>query len=169
MTLHKLLIDDFYDDSFLLIAIHSRLEDYRLAYFLNQHFKLQLHRRDEDLDFNYLTSAYSIFDYDDQTRGVHWNLVSNVCKKEEEHLQSSGSLFDTSTKMLKTYYLLPEFKKVDYLIKISNEDEYLNDKEILKVLQSIPQIITCYYIDVDQVKSKDNLIFDVCKSEKKLR
>ena len=36
MAVHKLLVDDFEDESYALLAIHCDVEDYRLAYFLNQ-------------------------------------------------------------------------------------------------------------------------------------
>ena len=85
--------------------------------------------------------------------------MANVCKKEEDSLQSSGSLFSTIEKVVKTYYLLPELKNVDFLIKISNDDRYLDEKMMLEKIQSIPQVIATYTIDVDQLKSKDNLIF----------
>ena len=62
-------------------------------------------------------------------------------------------------KVLKTYHLLPEYKNVDYLIKISNDTQYFNEKVILGKIQSIPQIITSYSIDTDKLKSKENLIF----------
>ena len=51
MALHRLQVDDFYDESFKLLAIHCRLEDYRLAYLLNKNLNLNLKRKDEDLDF----------------------------------------------------------------------------------------------------------------------
>ena len=38
MAIYKLL-DDFYEHSYTLIAIHGSLDDYRLAYFLNLVFK----------------------------------------------------------------------------------------------------------------------------------
>ena len=54
MALHKLLVDDFYDDDYKLIAVHCRLEDYRLAYLLNKSLNLRLMRKEDDLDFQYL-------------------------------------------------------------------------------------------------------------------
>lgn len=159
MALHKLLVDDFYDASYSLLAIHCRLEDYRLAYLLNKHLKLNLRREPQDLDYKYFAAAYSIFEWNDEEHFTTWHMVSNVCKKEEDSLQSSGLLFSTNEKVLNTYYLLPELKKVDYLIKISNDDRYFDEKEVLEKIQTIPQIITTYTIDVDQLKSKENLIF----------
>lgn len=159
MALHKLLVDDFYDASYSLLAVHCRLEDYRLAYLLNKHLNLNLTRKRQDLDYKYFAATYPIYEWVDENYFTTWHMVSNVCKKEEDSLQSSGSLFSTNEKMLKKYHLLPEFKNVDYLIKISNDDHYFNEKVTLDKIQSIPQIITTYTIDVDQLKSKDNLIF----------
>ena len=66
MALHKLLVDDFDDDSYKLIAIHTRLEDYRLAYLLNKYLGLKFKRKDHDIDFKYLESSYSIFEWDNE-------------------------------------------------------------------------------------------------------
>ena len=62
-------------------------------------------------------------------------------------------------KITRTYHLIPEYKKVNYFLKIDNETVY-NEKLILNKIQEIPQVITAYSIDADQLKSKDNLIFN---------
>lgn len=160
MALHKLLVDDFYDASFSLIAIHCRLEDYRLAYLLNKYLKLNLKRRERDLDYNYFDASFAIFEWQNEKIDRVWNVVSNVCKKEDAALQSSGSLFDNQTTAVRTVNLIPELKTVDYLIKISNEDGHFNEKYVISIIQTIPQIITTYSIDIDQLKSKEHLIFD---------
>ena len=158
MALHKLLVDDFYDDTYKLIAIHCGLEDYRLAYLLNQSLGLNLRRKSDDLDFEYLKSSYSIFEWNNTSEYVTWNLVSNVCKKEEDSLYSTG-LFQSEEKVMKTFNLVPEYKTVDYFIKISDEIQNINDKLILNRLQHIPQIVTSYSVNPSQIKSKDHLIF----------
>lgn len=158
MALHKLLVDDFYDASYSLLAVHCRLEDYRLAYLLNKYLNLNLTRQPQDLDYKYFAATYPIYEWVDEKLFTTWHMVANVCKKEEDSLQSSGSLF-SSEKVLKTYHFLPELKNVDFLIKITNEDRYLDEKDILEKIQAIPQVITTYTIHIDQLKSKDNLIF----------
>ncbi len=160
MAFHKLLVDDFYDTSFALIAIHCRLEDYRLAYLLNKHLKLNLKRSDHDLDYNYFDASFAIFEWQNDNIDRVWNLVANVCKKEEAALQSSGSLFDNQTILRRTVNLIPELKTVDFLVKISNEDRHFNEKQVINKIQAIPQIITTYSVDIDQLKSKEHLIFD---------
>jgi len=160
MALHKLVVDDFYDASFSLLAIHCRLEDYRLAYLLNKHLELKLERKPQDLDYNYFAASFSIYEWENTKFDTIWNLVSNVCKKEEAALQSSGSLFQNQSTVTRTFNLLPELKTVDYLIKVSNEHRNFNEKHILNKIQTIPQVITTYSVNVDQIKSKDHLIFD---------
>ena len=160
MALHKLHVDDFYDASFSLLAIHCRLEDYRLAYLLNKHLGLNLKRKSKDLDYNYFAASFSIYEWENKKFDSVWNLVSNICKKEEAALQSSGSLFENSSTVTRTFNLLPELKTVDYLIKVSNEHRNFNEKLIISHIQSIPQVITTYSIDINKIKSKDHLIFD---------
>jgi len=159
MALHKLLVDDFYDDTYKLIAIHCRLEDYRLAYLLNKNLEIKLKRKAEDIDFKYLKASYSFFEWNNEAQYVTWNLISNVCKKEEDSLYSTGTLFETNQKVIKTFHLISEYKKVDYFIKISDEIQNVNEKLILSKLQAIPQIITSYTVDPLKLKSKDHLIF----------
>ena len=85
---------------------------------------------------------------------------SNVCKKEEDSLTSTGSLFKAPNKIIRTHNLIPEYKKVDYLLKIYNDGNYINEKTIVHKIQEIPQIAAVYTIDVAQLKSRDNLIFN---------
>jgi hypothetical protein len=159
MALHRLQLDDFYEDAYKLIAVHCRLPDYRLAYLLNQKLNLNLRRKDEDLDFEYLKSSYSIFEWNNTAEYVTWNLVSNVCKKEEDSLYSSGTLFQTQQKVLKTFNLITDYKNVDYFIKISNEVSAINEHNVIAGIQYIPQVITCYSVSPESLKSKDHLIF----------
>lgn len=159
MALHKLQVDDFYDASFTLLAIHCRLEDYRLAYLLNRQLEMSLKRMEQDLDYKYFAATYSIYEWENVEQYTTWNLISNVCKKEEDALQSTGSLFNMQRTMLKTHYLIPELKKVDFFIKIDNDNQYFDEKTILNKIQDIPQVITAYSVDAEQMKSKDHLIF----------
>jgi len=130
MALYKLLVDDFFDTSFSLLAIHCGLEDYRMAYLLNKQLGLNLSRMSRDLDYKYFAASYSVYEWYNEENQISWNLISNVCKKEEDSLQSSGSLFNLQNKVLKTYHLLPEYKNVDYLIKITNDNQNFNERII---------------------------------------
>ena len=161
MALHKLLADDFEDSLFSLLAIHCTIEDYRVAYLLNKYLNISLKRKPFDLDFENESATYSLFEWEDKERLFVWNLVSNMCKKEdEETVQNTGSLFHMKHKIQRFHNLIPEYKKASFLLKIDTDGMYINERAIINRIQDIPQIVTVYSIDVSQLKSKDNLIFN---------
>jgi len=158
--MHKLLVDDFCDTAFSLIAIHCRLEDYRMAYALNKHLNLKLKRCPVDLDIDNFSSSYAVYEWQEHQAYTSWHLISNSCRKEEDALQSSGSLFQGQQRILKTYHLIPELKQVDFLLKIQSEALEVNERKIVLGLQQIPQVITAYSIEEESIKSKDCLIIN---------
>ncbi|PWK20398.1 IPExxxVDY family protein [Xanthomarina spongicola] len=161
MAIKKLSLEDFFDEAdFTLIGIHTSIEDYRLAYLLNTKLNLNLKRRKKDLDFSN-TSKFPIFEWEDNKQLNTWNLVSNICKIETNNPVIGNSLFNDTGKVTETFYLLPEFKKVNYILKI-NDDQLSSKKNqrIVSQIQDIAHIVTAYIIDVNQLKSKNNLIFN---------
>lgn len=160
MAIHKLMVDDFIDDSFHLLAIHCSLEDYQMAYLLNQALQINLKRCNKDIDYNLTASSYSIFEWEDIQQKVIWNLVTNICKKEEETTTKTGSLFNNPQQVIRSYNLVPEYKNANYLLKIENDFNIINEKTLINKIQAIPQVITTYAIDVTTLKSSDNLIFN---------
>ena len=160
MAVHKLILDDAFDEVlYTLIAMHCTLEDYRLAYLLNRHLGISLTRRPLDLDYNNGTVSYSIYEWEDNKQLVTWNLVSNICKKETLQQVNANTLFNTQQNITKTHHLLPEYKTVNYFLKIDSEFSFSKEKYILNSILTIPQIATAYSVDSSQLKSKDNLIF----------
>ena len=57
MAVYKLLDDDFDNDDYLLLAIHCAIDDYRLAYLLNQYLSINLKRYVHDLDFEQASTS----------------------------------------------------------------------------------------------------------------
>lgn len=161
MAIKKLSLEDFFDEtSFTLIGIHTSIEDYRLSYLINSKLNINLKRRRINLDFNN-KSNYSIFDWEDNKQLATWNLVSNICKIETVNNNIDNSLFTNNSKLTETFYLLPEHKRVNFLLKIN--DEQLSKKKsnrIISNIQDIAHIVTAYQIDIEELKSKNNLIFN---------
>ncbi len=152
-AIHK-ISEDFFKDSFALIAIHSSLEDYAIGYSLNLHLKSNFKRAKTDLDVN-KHSSFPIFEWDDTENDINWTLISNHSKTEEQ--AQKDSLFSNELSYRK-HHLIPEHKEVDYFLKI--DQEYKNILgAVLKQIASIPKVITAYNIDVNNLKSKNNLIF----------
>ncbi|PKQ45920.1 IPExxxVDY family protein [Confluentibacter flavum] len=160
MAVHKLILDDFFEEApYTLIAIYCAVEDYRLAYLLNSYLKIRLNRKPSDLDYNNGKSNFSIFEWVDPKYLSTWNLVHNVCKSEVYQKANQQSLFDSEEKITKTFYLIPEYKQVNYFLKIDSEFDDDQGKLIIDTILKIPQISTAYHIDGNQLKSKNNLIF----------
>ncbi|AUC82889.1 IPExxxVDY family protein [Lacinutrix sp. Bg11-31] len=162
MAIKKLVLDDFLEEeNFSLIGIHCTIEDYRLAYLLNKALELKLVRQDNDLDNNNNKTAFSIFEWEDDTQFKTWNLVSNTCKVVTSQTDNNlDSLFSFNPAVTKTHHLVPEFSKANYLLKIDNELHSKKEKLILEKILKIDQVITAYSIAPESLKSKDQLIFN---------
>ncbi len=159
MATHKLFVDDFDDASYLLFAIHCRLEDYRLVYYLNKVLDLQMRRCSYDVDFEYLKASFPLYEWENVQHDVKWTLVGNICKKEEDGIFSSGTLFNTTIKNIKTFQLIPEMQQVDYFLKVENDHHPIQQRLILDKINSIPQVAAAYEVDACDLKSRENLIF----------
>ncbi len=152
-AVHKILKDS-YEDSFALIAVHSAMEDYALVYAINLCLKSKLKRSTVDLDMP-LNLSFPIFEWKDTVNESYWTLLKNVSTKKQ-NVNAEG-LFNDETSHTK-YHLLPEYKEVDYFLKIENDGLDIDDG-ILKTILAIPKVITAYAMKVSNLKSKNNLIF----------
>ena len=163
MTHHKLILDEDLDEPFTLIAIHCSTEDYKLAYLLNQYLRTGFKRKKADLNFSTkgLPIAFPLYDFEDCKKHIHYYLVANSCLSVEEESQSSGGLFAAMvSEKATTHYLLPEFRNVDYFLKIYSENGVLPLRKLLAEINEIKQVISAYTVEVENIKSKNNLIFD---------
>ncbi|MFV8335705.1 IPExxxVDY family protein [Flavobacterium sp. RSP29] len=162
MAIHKLDLGEFDEIDYYLIAIHTSLEDYRLAYFINQKLPINLSKSKNEIQINIKEGEtnFSRFYYNDPEKEVSWDLIQNKNEVIQYKKGSTQNLFsnvimEVSTKV----FLLPEFRKVDYFLKIENNDDTMNVPKIQILLNTIDNISTVYTVDTNQIKSKNNLIF----------
>ena len=160
MAVHKLLVDDFEDANYSLLAIHCDIEDYRLAYFLNQNLATRLVRTKEDLDFTNSTASFPVFEWSNKPLQTTWHLIKNNCLVENDVPISQGLFAESNGNTWNMHYLLSDHSSVDYFLKINNDGGVINEKEILNKIQNISKISTAYSVDVLQLKSKEHLIFN---------
>ncbi|MBC8455434.1 MAG: IPExxxVDY family protein [Flavobacteriales bacterium] len=158
MAISKLNLEDFCNEVFSLFAIHTDLDDYRLAYFLNKHLGINLFRKTFDLDFVNSKGSFSVFEYIDQTSFLKWSLISNIYNYNFSTKASNDDLFVESNNLVQKVNLLTEYKNVNYLLKIENNESQVDLEAIAKEIKSISQVITLYDINKD-LKNKENLIF----------
>ena len=157
MAIHKIQINDFVSDDYELIAVHSSLDDYKLAYMLNKELGVQLSKKLAYVEIAIPEgkSAFSNYIFDDEKNDVVWTLIENKTTIINSNKQTT-SLFE---QVDITVFLLPEFKKADYLIKIENIDYGFDSESIIEKIQEIKNVTTAYAIDITNLKSKNNLIF----------
>lgn len=161
MAIHKLMIDDFVSVDFELIAIHSSLEDYRLAYFLNQCLGLLLEKSDDSIGIKVQEgeTSFSRFVYDDPAEEILWSLIQNKNQVTYSKTDETSLFDDAGYNVTANVYLLPELKKVDYILKVENVTADFDPEDVTDRLLGIKHITTAYTIEHNKLKSKNNLIF----------
>ena len=144
------------EDDYSLIGIHSTEEDYRLAFLLNNYLKIKLTRFKHNLDFKNSTAVFPLFEYKDEENYINYYLINNKYTELVDNQYKEG-LFGGNYST--TSYLIPEKKKIDFLLKIEscNSEDFIQN--LVSNLNKINQIITSYSIEPTTLKSKENLIF----------
>ncbi|MBC7642458.1 MAG: IPExxxVDY family protein [Flavobacterium sp.] len=161
MAIHRLYIDEFESTNYFLIAIHTNLEDFRLGYFINKSLDLELKKNPTDIPIESKEGKtnFARFEFNDENKAINWNLIENKSQIITQNKNSTIDLFaDVKIQTLKKVYLLPEFKKVDFFLKVNYDDE-IKISELINKLNKIEQISTIYQIDINNIKNKNNLIF----------
>lgn len=137
MTIYTLDIESNYE--FDLVGISSHEKDYRLAWSLNKRMGWRL-RRISDIIMNQRSndSSHAQFRFEHPTE------------------QSTITLIDNNTP---EGFFLPDVQHFDYVLKIEN-DQFGCDDAFFRKLRSNPFIITAYPINVEKLKSKQNLLYE---------
>ncbi|RKS00929.1 MULTISPECIES: IPExxxVDY family protein [unclassified Flavobacterium] len=161
MYVHKLHIGEFDEIDYQLIAIHSPLEDYRLAYYINQNLPVNLKKSNCNIHISNKDgeTQFTRFIFEDD-KDIAWNLVQNQNDAILSSENNNQGLFaNSSNEFSPKIYLIPEFKKVDYFLKIENDEVAIDVSKIINSLKKIDRISTVYAVEVEKIKSKNNLIF----------
>ncbi|WP_348823940.1 IPExxxVDY family protein [Flavobacterium aestuarii] len=162
MAIHKLNFGEFDEIDYSLIAIHTTLEDYRLAYFINQKLHVNLNKSIKEIQITDKEGEvhFSRFHYYEKKKDISWDLIQNINEVIQKNKEDNQGLFTNfDIEVAKKVYMLPEFKKVNYFLKIENSEVDTNLYEIQSELNSIEQIAANYIVDINKIKSKNNLIF----------
>ena len=137
----KLTLDIEYEYDFILVGISCHLKDYRLCWAINSgNMGIDFTKADDLVihSKNKEESRFSKFIFDDEDINLCFNLISNR--------GTQG-------------YLLPEQKQADYLLMVSGNFPEDQTSGLLKELKKIDFILTAFTIDVEKLKSKQNLLF----------
>ncbi|HLU83969.1 MAG TPA: IPExxxVDY family protein [Vicingaceae bacterium] len=137
MSKLTLSLDEEYD--FELIGMSCHLRDYRICWSINQLLKIDLTRVDDyEVIKNNEVLTFSFYEFFEEEDGVEYYVLSNKCEKG---------------------YLIPEKQNFDYfmILKGNTEEELLQN--ITQQIKSVNGVNITHQIDVNELKSKRNLIF----------
>ena len=158
----KLLSSEFNEIDFHLIAIHSPIEGYRLAFFINKLLQINLKLSKNKLHVHQKkgSSNFERFSFEDEKKDIRWDLIENKNTiKTAENTAINDLFFETRTQFSLPVFLVPEYRKVDFFLKLDSESTPLNGYEIVVEIKKIPAITTVYEVNSNKIKSKNNLIF----------
>lgn len=144
MSKEKLVLD-YFEDDFLLYGIISDVKEFKLAWQLNQCFQL---------DFVLQEDAELVF------KGNKKMFISYYIADEEHFRVKLIKNRAVESEGVQSPFVLPELKNYDYLLMVEGEDydafEQLSPSDQFNKGSFVQYSNT---IDIDSLKSVDNLIF----------
>lgn len=144
--------EDFHDH---LLALHSNLEGYQIAFYLNKHTDA-LFKRVEDIGLNNKEVRFPLFEWENPLLDENTSLFSNKFFQEKiPDRANTDALFYLPLR--NEVSLFPEFKQVDFFIK-SNHLETI--QFLLKPINLWGAVSMAYKVPSEKIKNRLNLIFD---------
>ncbi|GJM28692.1 MAG: hypothetical protein DHS20C17_13270 [Cyclobacteriaceae bacterium] len=141
MKKNKLIANVDFD--FSLLAISSLLKEYKLAWILNQQLGIHLIKQPDEV-FHFLgNDKLCISNYLYRTEHTRIRLLFNRSREET----------------LTRQYLIPELKQFDYLMLVEGFEDSLVVGEIREKIKKIIGIQMVNPVEVEHLKSRENLIF----------
>ncbi len=162
MAVYKLNLEEFETEAFHLIAIHTTMEDSKLAFLINQKLDVLLKKNKNTIQITTKNgeAQFDGFCFYDAKKTIQWDLVQNQTSLIKMQKSTTTNLFsETITAFSTNVFLLPEHKKADYFLKIIPNENDISIIEIQKKLNTIKNLTTAYSIENKNIKSKNNLIF----------
>ena len=153
---HKLNLNQF-SDNYYTIAIHSNLDEYRLAFFLNEKLNISLKRKYNDISLNHNEASYSIYDYLDEGMFLNWVFFSNKSLVIDKTTNEALSLFNQESFVQNETSLINQPKGVDYFLVIENVKNKIYVEKVLRKISEIREVITSFISD-KKLENKENLI-----------
>ncbi len=140
MSRNTLFVEFDYD--FALISIVSSFKDHRICWQINNALNIDLERR-PDLEISNSKKRdlhyFTLYAFEDELNFLQYYLIGN---------KSDGA------------YLLPELKRVDYLLMMKGDAAGLMKYDVIHTLKYMNGVVTFFESEPAKLKSKQNLIFE---------
>ncbi len=162
MAKHILKLADDFD--FVLIGISSHEKEYRICWALNNKFNFEFKKIDS-LEIKGkkqdTPSFFSLFNYENQEEFLEYFVLANLSESKSVEAKKY-TLFRENGKespSSENEFLIPEYKQMNYFFVIKGEVDADEVKETIRKIKEIDLVLTAVSIDVESLKSKQNLIF----------
>lgn len=143
MKKNKLIADYSYD--FQLFGLLSYAREYKLAWTINSILNIGL-KKEEDIVIRFVGDrTLAISNFKHETPYATVRLLRN--RSYDDQKENSA------------VYLLPELKNFDYLLMVHDESD-TGDNNAFSLLGECPLIQYLARIDLDKLKSRENLLFN---------
>tara|TARA_B100001113_G_scaffold295536_1_gene252781 strand:+ start:75 stop:548 length:474 start_codon:yes stop_codon:yes gene_type:complete len=148
-----------YEKKYNLFAFKSNMEDYRLAYFFNKYPNFLFKRMPKDLHcvINGKNIYFSTFEDNSLDYEKSCYLISNKSLYQEQW-ESNNNLFSSGL-FVNTAFLIPELSKFDFFLKLIGVWTKSEIQTISQHLNMITEINSETKIDLNKLKSINNLVF----------
>ena len=117
MAIHKLDLGEFDEIDYYLIAIHTSLEDYRLAFFINQKLPINLSKSKNEIQISIKEgeTKFSRYYYYDTEKTLSWDLIQNknevIQQKKEEFYRSTLHSLLSNLNVIQIFYMFYEVNR----------------------------------------------------------
>ncbi len=140
----KKLVADI-DFNFALWAMVSSQKEYKIAWQLNH-----------KLNINLVKSNDELFEFLDEVKLY----ISNYCYQTEHQVVRLIVNRSVDESSAHKRHLIPELKQFDYLLCWEGAENYGSSLEQIRdLIRNIPGIQLVQLVDLEPIKSKENLIF----------
>jgi hypothetical protein len=105
-------------------------------------------------------TSFVRFTFEDEKKVIQWNLIQNKNLVENiENIDAADLFSNSKNSFSSSVYLLSEYKKVDFFVKIENVANEIDLDNVIAKISKIDAVKLTYSIAKDKIKSKNNLIF----------
>tara|TARA_B100001996_G_C18634133_1_gene582970 strand:- start:969 stop:1430 length:462 start_codon:yes stop_codon:yes gene_type:complete len=143
------------EENFLLIAIHSSIEIFQIAYLINLFCKTNFIKSKKDIILSKEQANFDLYEWKINHSNDKWHLFSNKFSVIEKKNKNKNLLFDDLNS--KNVFFMEEFKNVDFFLK---KECITNSDDLIKKINLIPEISASYQIKKNNFTLKHDLIFD---------
>ena len=153
MPNHKISLDEA-EQNYYIVAIHSILEAYSLAFILNKDLGLSFFRHEFNVSFSNTNEFYMAYkNNEDKNNPLIYFFSNSFNVSKSEASTSSLFKFNDYKKAL-----VPELSKADYIMKYFGRKNDLPG--FIKSVSLLNGVSSCYEYSAFKLRLKENLIFD---------